>query len=112
MARVELTDMPLRDMELYIQEQVDETLDREMVIDRSLWVGMYDLRGQVKDDVKRHGKERVKKPVVVLMRDGEEKEVSTNFGVQCGFTGGISRYKLQMKKAQGLGFNKLKITGA
>ena len=99
--RVNLKEMTVRDMENYMRKTVADTLDKPKSFDRRQWVETYDLRTQIKEDVKKRDKERSttsshkREEVFVLNGRGEKVEVTANFHVQSGFTGGIPRYESQ-----------------
>ena len=50
--RVNLKEMTVRDMENYMRKTVADTLDKPKSFDRRQWVETYDLRTQIKEDVK------------------------------------------------------------
>ena len=89
----------MRDMETYVKRMVEDYFERQHVLDKRKWMNAYDLRGVVKGDVKRREKN---KPVYVLNGRGKEVEISSTYGVQSGFVGTNSRYKLYNDKKPGL----------
>ena len=99
--RINLKEMTIRDMENYMKKTVADTLDKPKSFDRRQWLETYDLRTQIKEDVKKRDKERSttsshkREEVFVLNGRGEKVEVTANFHVQSGFTGGIPRYESQ-----------------
>ena len=98
MSSGDLSRMSLRDMETYVKRMVEDYFERQHVMDKRKWMNAYDLRGVVKGDAKRREKN---KPVYVLNGRGKEVEVSSTYGVQSGFVGTNSRYKLYNDKNLG-----------
>ena len=99
MSTEDLSRMSLRDMETHVKQMVEDYLERQHVMDKRKWMTAYDLRGIVKVDAKRQER---RKPVYVLDGRGKEVEISSTYGVQSGFVGTNSRYKLYNDKKPGL----------